>query len=148
MTTATPAIYGQFGQTLAFAERTLTAILSEHLAQRGTTPQTWYALKLIAASGQGVSRQALSSDLERSRNQDAGSVRALLARLEAEGLITGDGHVNLTPQGEERYRDLLEYVSAPTIRLLGQFDLSDVETTIRTMAAITKRAAEEAATAA
>jgi Mn-dependent DtxR family transcriptional regulator len=122
--------------------------LHEHLAQRGTTPQTWYALKLIAASGQGVSRQALSSDLERSRNQDAGSVRALLVRLEAEGLITGDAHVNLTPQGEERYRDLLEYVSAPTIRLLGQFDLSDVETTIRTMAAITKRAAEEAATAA
>ena len=38
-----PAVYGQFGQALAFAERTLTAILREHLAERDTTPEVWYA---------------------------------------------------------------------------------------------------------
>ncbi len=36
--TTPPAVYGQFGQTLAFAERTLTATLREHLAQRDTRP--------------------------------------------------------------------------------------------------------------
>lgn len=48
MTTA-PPVFGQFGQTLAFAERTLSATLRGHLAQRDTQPETWYALRLIAA---------------------------------------------------------------------------------------------------
>lgn len=37
MTTA-PAVFGQFGQALAFAERTLSATLREHLAS-GTLSQ-------------------------------------------------------------------------------------------------------------
>ena len=78
--TTTPAVFGQFGQALAFAERTMTARLREHLAQRDTNPETWYALNLIAARGPGISRQALSRDLEDSRNLNAGSARELLAR--------------------------------------------------------------------
>ena len=34
MTTA-PTVYTQFGYTLALAERTLTAVLQDHLAERG-----------------------------------------------------------------------------------------------------------------
>jgi hypothetical protein len=41
MSTAPPPIYGQFGQALAFAERTLTSVLRAHLAERGTEPETW-----------------------------------------------------------------------------------------------------------
>jgi hypothetical protein len=88
--TTPPAVYGQFGQTLAFAERTLTATLREHLAKRDTQPETWYALRLIAARGPGRDRDALSRDLEGSPNLDADSTHALLARLEADGLIRGD----------------------------------------------------------
>ena len=40
-----------FGRTLAFAERTLTATLRQHLAERDTEPETWYALQLIATTG-------------------------------------------------------------------------------------------------
>ena len=29
-----PAVYAEFGQTLAFTERTMTALLRNHLAQR------------------------------------------------------------------------------------------------------------------
>ena len=58
--TTPPAVFGQFGQTLAFAEQTLTVALREHLAQRGTKPETWYALQLIATRGPALSRQALS----------------------------------------------------------------------------------------
>ena len=50
MSTA-PPIYGQFGQALAFAERSLTSVLSAHLAERNTEPETWYALQLIATRG-------------------------------------------------------------------------------------------------
>jgi DNA-binding MarR family transcriptional regulator len=144
MTTPPPAVYGQFGQTLAFAERTLTAILRDHLAQRGTAPETWYALQLLATRGPGLSRRELTEDLNGSRNLDSASAEDVLAKLAAEGLITGDAEVSLTAQGTARHRSLREYVSAPTARLLAQFDLGDIETTVRTVQAITKRAFEEA----
>jgi DNA-binding MarR family transcriptional regulator len=136
-----------FGQTLAFAERTLTATLRRHLAERGTTPETWYALQLIATRGPRLDREALSEDLEGSRTLTADSTRELLARLEVEGLIRGDAQIDLTPEGEALHRSLREYIAGPTARLLGQFDPDEVETTIRTLGAITERAEEELAIA-
>jgi hypothetical protein len=134
-----------FGRTLAFAERTLTATLRQHLAERDTAPETWYALQLIATNGPGLSREALSHDLEGSRELNPDSVRELLARLEAERLIRGDAHVDLTAAGEARYQSLREYVAGPTARLLGQFETDDVQTTIRTLQAIAERAEAELA---
>jgi hypothetical protein len=144
--TTPPAVFGQFGQALAFAERTLTTTLRDHLAQRDTAPETWYALQLIATRGPGLSRDALSRDLEGSPNLDASSTRQLLARLEAEGLICGGEQVDLTAEGVALHRSLREYVGAPTARLLSQFDIHDIETTVRTLQAITKRAAADRAT--
>jgi DNA-binding MarR family transcriptional regulator len=145
--TTPAALYGQFGQTLAFAERTMTASLRQHLAERDTKPETWYALRLIATRGPGLARKALSDDLEASRTLNPDSTRELLARLEAEGLIRGDAQIDLTAKGETLYRSLREYIAGPTAELLGQFDIHDVETTIRTLQAITERAAEELAVA-
>ncbi len=144
MTTA-PAVFGQFGTSLAFAERALTATLREHLAQRDTQPETWYALRLIATRGPGFSRQELSGDLAGSPALDADSTRDLLARLEAQGLIRGDTHVDLTAEGQARYDSLREYIAGPTIRLLSQFDIRDIETTVRTLQAVTKLAASDSA---
>ena len=135
----TPPIYGQFGQALAFAERTLTTVLRDHLAERDTEPETWYALQLIATRGPALARDKLSSLLEGSPNLDADSTRELLARLQADGLIDGDAHVDLTPEGAALHRSLREYVLRPTIELLGQFELEDIETTVRTLQAITDR---------
>jgi Mn-dependent DtxR family transcriptional regulator len=143
MSTA-PAVYGQFGQTLAFAERTLTTVLREHLAKRDTEPETWYALQLIATRGPALARDELSSVLEGSPNLDADSTRELLARLQSDGLIDGDAYLDLTPKGTALHRSLREYISGPTTELLSQFELDDVETTVRTLRAITKRAAESA----
>jgi DNA-binding MarR family transcriptional regulator len=145
--TTPPAVFGQFGQTLAFAEQTMTVALREHLARRGTKPETWYALQLIATRGPGLSRQALSHQLEGSRNLNVGTTRELLARLEAERLIRGGTHVDLTAQGEALHRSLREYVAGPAARLLSQFDIHDIETTVRTLQAITKRAAEDSSPA-
>jgi hypothetical protein len=145
--TTPPVLFGQFGRTLAFAERALTATLRRHLAERGTEPETWYALQLIATRGPGFAREALSADLEGSRTLNADSTRELLARLEAEGLIRGDAKVDLTAEGETLHRSLREYIAGPTVRLLSQFDVDDVETTVRTLQAITARAEEELAVA-
>ena len=143
--TTPPAIYREFGPALAFAERTLSATLREHLAQRDTEPETWYALQLIATRGPGLSRVELSDALAGSPNLTAESTRALLARLEAEGLIRGGARVDLTADGQALHRSLREYIGGPTARLLGQFDIHDIETTVRTLQAVTKRAAEEPA---
>ena len=64
---AVPAAYAEFGQTLAFTERTMTAVLRNHLAQRDVEPETWYALKLVALGGPHVARSSLIRDLEASR---------------------------------------------------------------------------------
>jgi DNA-binding MarR family transcriptional regulator len=145
---ALPSVYAEFGQTLAFTERTLTAILRNHLAQRGVEPETWYALKLVAAGSPHVARSSLVGDLEGSRGLDAASSRALLDRLATDGLITGEDTVDLTEEGDVFFKDLRDYVLGATAELLGEFDLGDVETTVRTLKAITRRAGEDAASAA
>ena len=145
--TTQPEAFAQFGQTLAFAERSLTAVLRRHLAERETTPETWYALQLIATRGPGLDREALSRDLEGSPSLDPDSTRELLAQLEADGLITGDAEVDLTTAGAAVHRSLRESIAGPRNRLLGQFDVEDVETTVRTLQAITARAEEQLAVA-
>ena len=145
--TTPPVVFGQFGRTLAFAERALTATLRRHLAERQTTPETWYALQLIATRGPGLARKALSADLEGSRTLDADSTRELLARLEADGLIRGDAELDLTTAGEAVHRSLRESIAGPRNALLSEFEVEDVETTIRTLQAITARAEEQLAVA-
>jgi hypothetical protein len=136
-----------FGRTLALAEHVLTATLRQHLAERDTTPETWYALQLIALRGPGLTREALGRELEASRTLNADSTRELLTRLQAEGLMCGDPELRLTSEGESLHRSLQEYIAGPTAQLLSHFDADDVKTTIRTLQAITERAAEELAAA-
>ena len=141
--TTPPAVYGQFGSTLAFAERALTAMLREHLARRDVEPETWYALRLIDMRGPGLAREALLRDLENSRELGADSAREAIAGLETNGLIRGEAELDFTDEGEAFYRSLREYVTGPTIQLLSQFDIHNIETTVRTLQAITERATED-----
>ncbi len=139
----TPESYSQFGQTLAFCERTMTKVLRRHLAQRQIEPETWYALKLVATRGPDLDRRALTADLEGSPSLDAESTRQLLERLESDGVIEGEAAVSLTAAGADLYASLSEYVSRPTRELLGQFDVRDIDTTVRTLQALTLHAAAE-----
>ncbi len=145
--TTQPEAFAQFGQTLAFAERSLTAVLRQHLAARQTTPETWYALQLIATRGPGLAREALSADLEGSPTLNADSTRELLARLHADGLIRGDAELDLTTEGEALHRSLRDSIAGPRTQLLSQFEVEDGETTIRTLQAITERAKGQLAVA-
>jgi DNA-binding MarR family transcriptional regulator len=132
-----------FGMTLAYAERTLSATLRQHLAKRGVTPGTWYALNLIALRRPRLDRATLSVELEGSRTLTPASVRELLTNLETEGLIHGEPELHLTAKGEAMHQSLRDYIAGPTARLLGQFPAEDIETTVRTLRGITERATEE-----
>jgi hypothetical protein len=135
----TPAVYGQFGPALGLAERTLSGILRDHLAQRNTLPEAWYTLRLLATRGPAYPRADLTRMLE-GPGVDADATDALLARLEADGLISGDAELDLTPAGEAQYQSLREYISGPSVQLLSEFDVHDIETTVRTLQAITAKA--------
>ena len=143
--TTPPPVYSQFGQALGLAERTLSANLRAHLAERDIEPETWYALQLIATRGPGLVRQELTAVLE-SPTYDADSVRRLLTRLEVDGLISGDVRVDLTDDGKALHSSLRESIVRPTVELLSEFDVSDIETTVRTLKAVTERAEERMAT--
>ena len=91
---------------------------------------------------------SLVRDLEGSPRLDAESTRALLAQLAADGLIAGDDAVDLTEEGRVFFEGLRDHVLGATVNLLGQFDLRDIETTVRTCRAITRRAQEQAESAA
>jgi DNA-binding MarR family transcriptional regulator len=135
-------IYGQFGQTLALAEATLSKILEKHLASRGATPERWYALKLTA-QGEPIARAAVVDGLAAGGKVRPLDAEPLLRELEADGLVEGDDVLSLTDSGRGYFAELRQYVIAPTIRLLGQFELDAVTTTIRTLQEITARAREE-----
>jgi hypothetical protein len=134
-----PTIYGQFGQALGLAERTLSAILREHLSERGTAPEAWYTLRLLATRGPAYPRAELTRLLE-GPGFDTDAARALLARLQVDGLIRGDDELDLTPAGEAQYESLRDYISGPSVQLLSQFDIHDIETTVRTLQAIAAKA--------
>src|SRR5580704_5439298 len=135
MTTATPQIYGEFGQALGMAERTLSAILREHLAQRDTSPEKWYALRLVAGAGDaGSSRDDLVRTLSSSPTFSADAARELLDRLEDEDIVMGDDSaLRLSAAGQTVYADLRAYVAGPAASLLSRFDVQDIETTVRTL---------------
>jgi DNA-binding MarR family transcriptional regulator len=135
-------IYGEFGQTLAYAEAILNRVLERHLSAHGTTPNRWYALKLTAQA-EPIARAAVVDGLVAGGKVQPVDAEPLLRALEADGLIEGDDVVSLTESGRGYFAQLREYVITPTIRLLGQFELADVETTIRTLREITTRAREE-----
>jgi hypothetical protein len=139
--TAMPTVYTEFGQSLAFAERTMSATLHDHLAKRSVEPETWYALKLISLHEAGAERAVVLRNLEVGRGMEADAGSAVLARLDREGLIAGDMTIEFTRQGREFFFELRDYVVGATAELLSQFDLEDIETTVRTIQAVTRQAA-------
>lgn len=143
--TTPPAVFGRFGRTLARTEQVMTETLRRHLASRDVVPETWYVMQVLTYLGPVLSRPELTAELERSRTLTPESTRPLLARMAAEGLISGDEEVRLTDAGAELHRSLRASIGEPTARLLSRFPAEDVETTVRTLQAITEEAERELA---
>jgi DNA-binding MarR family transcriptional regulator len=143
------------GQAVALAQRALTGLLDDVLAQAGTDQQTWFTLSRItsgrSATGgpaqQDNRTRVVRDDLARAFGTGGDHAAGLLDRLGSQGLLaTGqdedpsETRVMLTPEGEARYRELLDAIQAANACLTEPFDASDLETTTRTLQAVTSRA--------
>jgi len=102
----------------------------------------WYALKLTAQA-EPVARAAVVDGLAAGGKVQPIEAEPLLRSLEADGLVEGGDVLSLTDAGRSYFGELRQYVLIPTTRLLGQFELVDIETTIRTLREITARAQQE-----
>ena len=86
-------------------------------------------------------RPVLDVRLDRQRGSRLRLLRE--PRLADANLITGETTIDLTTEGHDVHRSLREYITGPTARLLGRFDIHDIETTVQTLQAITAYVTEE-----
>jgi hypothetical protein len=68
------------------------------------------------------------------------SVAHCSSTREADDLIQGGSELDLTASGRAEYESLRQYISGPSVEPLSQFDIQDIETTVRTLQAITAHA--------
>ena len=137
-----------FGQTLAYAHRALAALLHARLAAAGIAPERWYALHTITTHGPVASRDLVERQVATAPGIDPAVVASLLVRLAADGLIRrGNGAaegepdtIALTVAGSALHRSLREPVAGVTAELQAGIDPADLETTRRTLTALTERA--------
>jgi DNA-binding MarR family transcriptional regulator len=143
-TTARPP--ATIGQAVGIAETELTKLLAGVLAETGTPRQTYLALQRLTFLGGVVAAEAFVLDLSDTLALDAPSAAALADSLRAAGLIhdlerdaTG-GVVELTAAGVALQDRLRRSAGRLSAELVAPFDASDIETTIRTLQAVTERA--------
>ncbi len=135
------------GPALGMAERTLTRGLLSVLAETGTPAETWYAFQRLSVFGPAATADAFRRDLSDTMDLDGPAAAALLDGIVAAGLMHevsdpagGDARITLTPAGEDLQRRIRASLAAGTGELIAPFDPEDIETTIRTLNALTERA--------
>jgi DNA-binding MarR family transcriptional regulator len=129
------------GQAVGQAEASLTRLLTGVLAEWGTSRPIYLGLQRLNTLGGQATRDAYERDLAEWLGLDATGAQDLAAQLEAAGLTTADDHtVRLTEQGRARREGILADGAKITCPLLATLDRGDVETTIRTLQEITRRA--------
>jgi DNA-binding MarR family transcriptional regulator len=143
----TTASIRALGPALGMAERTLRRGLVSVLAETGTPIQTWYAFQRLSFSGAAPTVPAFRADLSDSLDLDGPAAAALLNGIVAAGLMHevsepagGDARITLTPAGEDLQARIRASLAAGTGELIAPFDPADIETTIRTLNALTERA--------
>ena len=115
MTTA-PAVYGQVGQALGLAERTLSANWAPTL-QSATCAEAWYALQLVATRGPRLARSELAGVLELRTSTPRPCNGFWLSRTA--GLIT-DGDESSSPMRGRASQRPRENIAGPTVELLNR----------------------------
>jgi DNA-binding MarR family transcriptional regulator len=135
------------GPALGMAERTLTRGLLSVLAETGTPAETWYAFQRLSVAGTAPTVAAFLADLSGSLDLDGPAAAALLDGIVAAGLMHevsdpagGGARIAFTPAGDDLQRRIRASLAVGTGELLAPFDPADIETTIRTLTALTERA--------
>ena len=137
------------GQAVGIAETELTRLLAGVLAETGTPRETYLAMQRLSFLGGAPATEAFVRDLSDALALDQPAAAALADSLRTAGLIhdlerdaTGGGLVELTPAGAALQDRLRRSAGRLSADLVAPFDASAIETTIRTLQAVTERARE------
>ena len=155
-TQETPPSALPIGQAVGQAEAALTRLLTGVLAESGTSRQTYLSLQRLNALGGEATPDAYERDLSDWLELDATAATRLAADLVAAGLAetgstdtgstetgsteTGGGVIRLTARGRGLRASVLAASAKITGPLLAAIDRDDLETTVRTLDEITRRA--------
>jgi DNA-binding MarR family transcriptional regulator len=130
------------GQAVGQAEASLTRLLTGVLARQRTSRPTYLALQRLNALGGHATRDAYERDLSEWLGLDGPGAQALAGELlEKKLAAAGDQDIRFTEQGRALREGILTEGAQITRALLTGLDAHDVEVTIRTLQAITTRAA-------
>jgi hypothetical protein len=129
------------GQAVGQAQASLTRLLTGILAGSGTSYQAWLGLQRLAALGGRATEEAYRRDLSDWLLLDGPAAGLLAGDLVAAGLAgTQDGRIALTGQGRALREQVLAASATITGPMLATIDRDDLETTVRTLEEITRRA--------
>ena len=140
------------GQAVGQAQASLTRLLTGILAESGTSYQAWLGLQRLNAMGGQPARAAYEADLSYWLQLDGPAAARLAGDLVAAGLADtdtgsdGDGTVTLSARGRALREAVLARSAQVTGPILATIDRGDLETTIRTLEAITRLARETTTT--
>lgn len=132
------------GQSVGQAQASLTRLLTGILAESGTSYQAWLGLQRLNALGGRATREAYEADVSDWLLLDGPAAAQLAGDLVAAGLAAGSGggFIGLTAQGRALREEVLAAAAKITGPMLATIDRGDLETTIRTLDEITRRARE------
>jgi DNA-binding MarR family transcriptional regulator len=144
-TTARPP--ATIGQAVGIAEAELTKLLAGVLAETGTSRETYLAMQRLSFLGGAPALEAFILDLSDALALDQPSAAVLAGSLQTAGIIhdlerdaTSGRVVELTAAGAALQDRVRRSVGRVTAELVAPFAASDIETTIRTLQAVTERA--------
>ena len=139
MTTAAPAFgTALIGQT----EKALNAILDRQLAGTGITEPQWVTLTLIVVGGGAVDRAELIRRVGDATQFSHAAVAERVAELTAAGFLrdAGDGRVEVTDEGRERWTQIRTGIGPITRRLWGDLPADDLAVAGRVLGIVLNRA--------
>jgi DNA-binding MarR family transcriptional regulator len=145
-TQETPPSALPIGQAVGQAEAALTRLLTGVLAESGTSRETYLSLQRLNALGGEATPEAYQRDLSDWLALNATAAARLAADLVAAGLAetgggeAGGGVIRLTARGLGLRASVLAAAAKITGPLLAAIDRDDLETTVRTLDEITRRA--------
>jgi DNA-binding MarR family transcriptional regulator len=129
------------GQAVGQAEASLTRLLAGVLAEAGTSRQTYLGLQRLTALGGQATREAYVRDLSDWLQLDGPAAGKLAGELVTAGLAETRGDtIRLSARGQVLRDAILGAAARITGPMLATLDRGDLETTIRTLQEITRRA--------
>ena len=129
------------GPAVGQAQASLTKILLGILAESGTSYQAYLGLQRLDALGGEATIQAYEHNLSDWLELDAAAAARLAGDLVAAGLAeTGNGAIRFTARGRGLREGVLAASATITGSMLAAIDRDDLQTTVRTLDEITRRA--------